>query len=671
MKLILIAPLIISVTSVAWGMETKPDLIPFEDLRHLDLEDLMQIDVVATSPAKKPQRLSKTAAAIFVITADDIRRSGVNSIPEALRMVPGVQVAHIDADKWAISVRGFNGRFSNKLLVLIDGRSVYTPLFTGVFWDEQDTLMEDIDRIEVIRGPGATVWGANAVNGVINIITKHAKDTQGSLVSLGAGTEERGFGGVRFGGAIGEKALYRVYAKYFKRDNFVDPSGAEAADDWQVLRSGFRMDWQRDTKNTVKLQGDIYDGTAGQTVLLPSLQTPFKRSIDTDISITGGNLLGHWRRTLGKTSELNLQIYYDHTTRDDPDLFKQVRDTVDIDFQHIFSMAKRHQISWGLGYRFNNNESTASFILTLDPDNRRHDLLNAFIQDEISLLGNLLRLTVGSKFEHNDFTGFEVQPNLRLIWTPNERHAAWAAISRAVRTPSRVEHEGTISQSVIPGAPPRLVSLMGDESFDSEKQIAFEFGYRAQPRDTLYFDVATFFNIYDDLRTLEPGTPFPELTPAPPHLVVPFLTDNKMHGETYGVELAADWRPLKDWRLRASYNFLQMDLRLDEGSGDIASTSAEGKSPQHQISLRSSFDLPHNLEIDLWLRYVDRLPSLDVDHYVTLDARMAWKVNKNLELSLVGQNLVESRHLEFRTEFVEILPTQVERGVYGKLLWRH
>ncbi len=657
------------------------------DFTEFDLEELMTMNIEVTSVAKKPQKLFDATAAVFLITQEDIRRSGVTSIPEALRMVPGLQVARIDVNKWAITSRGFNGRFANKLLVLIDGHSIYTPLYSGVFWEMRDILLEDVDRIEVIRGPGATLWGANAVNGVINIITKQAKDSQGSLVAIGAGTEERGFGGVRYGGKLGEETHYRAYAKYFNRDNAVDASGEEMADDWKVTRAGFRIDWQASDQkqaaslffcNSLTLQGDIYDGYAGETVTTATLSPPYTEIYDERLNIAGGNVLLRGKRAFSESSDATIQIYYDRTewgtdTSEDRDIF-------DFDFQHRFALGEQQEFVWGLGYRLTRDDFTSSFTISLNPDSRDDHLFSAFMQDDISLFKDRLRLTVGSKFEHNDYTGFEIQPNARLLWTLYERHSVWTSVSRAVRTPSRAEHDMWINRQVIPpNTPginpsllPAVVSIRGNRDFDSEELIACELGYRVLPVDRLSVDVAGFYNDYDNLRTLEPGTPFPEGSPPATYLVVPFFTFNKMRGKTYGIELVANWQVLDRWRLQAAYAYLQMQLRLDKDSYDTMSMSenAEDESPHHQLSLRSSMDLPKDLELDLCVRYVDNLPNLDIESYITIDAHLGWKPYKKLELSIVGQNLLDSHHPEFTPEFIDSSPTEVERSVYGKIILR-
>jgi len=651
------------------------DMQAENDLTALSLEDLMAIEI--TSVAKKPQKVSDAAAAIFVITQEDIRRSGVTSIPEALRMVPGLQVARIYSNTWAISSRGFNGRIANKLLVLIDGRSAYTPLFSGVFWEVQDTLLEDIDRIEVIRGPGATLWGANAVNGVINIITKKAKDTRGSLVTAGFGTEEKGFGGVRYGGKLGETGdYYRVYAKYFNRDEAVFASGPDAADDWNAFRGGFRMDLSRQPDDLLTLQGDIYDGDSGLTMTDVIPVSPYSAIFDSDIDFIGGNLNARWQHTISSTSDLTLQLYYDRAEYQTAIIGQDI-DTADIDFQHRFGLPGNHEIMWGLGYRFIHDDISSSFSTVVDPASRDYDLLNAFVQDEITLFPDLLRVTVGSKFEYNDSTGFEFQPSARLWWKPHERQTVWAAISRAVRTPCRAEEDVRITRQVLPSntlgsaSTMGFLTMVGSREFESEDLLASELGYRFETTKSVSVDMTAFYNIYDNLLTLEPGTLYLETADGSPHFVLPIIVANKMDGKTYGMELTLDWHPLHWWRVQGAYTWLQMQLHPDEDSGDTFSEKAEDESPHHQVSLRSLMNLTKNLELDVWARYVDELSGQGVDRYVTLDCRLGWEPVRNLELSIVGQNLLDSQHSEFNEElFVNSLSTEIERGVYGRITMR-
>jgi len=640
----------------------------------LSIEELMDIEV--TSPGKKAQRLSDVAAAVFVINQEDIRRSGATSIPEVLRLAPGVQVARIDSNKWAISVRGFDNRYTNNLLVLIDGRTVYTSTFSGVFWDIQDTMLEDVERIEVIRGPGAALWGANAVNGVINIITKRAEETQGGLLAVGAGSEERGFGGLRYGLKVGKDAYARGYIKYFKRDGGVDGSGKDTADGWDALRGGFRLDWQASASDSLTVQGDLYDGSYGTTGTVPLLVPPYSQTQNDNGGTFGGNLLTRWEKTLSPTSGLALQIYYQRDERNDIEVGKGLEDIFDVDYQHRFSWGKRNEIMYGVGYRFNHDRLTNSSLVSFTPDSLSRNLFSGFLQDDITLIPERLRITLGSKFEHNYYTGFEVQPNARFLWTPHSGHTVWGAVSRAVRTPARADCDlrGNVA-TIPPGAPgnpgptPILLSTFGSRELKSEVLLAYELGYRTQPADSFSIDLALYYHDYDRLIDYVTGSPFPEISPAPPHVVVPSIFVNNMEGKVYGLEVSNDWLPLSWWRLKLSYTYQQMDIRL---KGNIADTtgrakSIEGRSPKHQISLRSSIDLPWDLTFDGWVRYVDALPSIAVNSYVTMDTRLAWRPRPNLELALTGQNLIESSHREFVS--VEGISTKTERSFYGKVVF--
>jgi iron complex outermembrane receptor protein len=644
---------------------------PPSDLTELSLEELMHVEV--TSVSKRAQPLAQTAAAIFVLTQDDIRRSGATSIPEALRMVPGLQVARLDANKWAISSRGFNGRFANKLLVLIDGRSVYTPLFSGVYWDVQDTLMEDIDRIEVIRGPGATLWGANAVNGVINIITKKAKDTQGGLVVGGAGTEERGFTGMRYGTKLSDNTHVRAYGKFFARGAQATATGDAATDSWNQTRGGMRMDHTANNGDNLTLQGDYYSGEYGERLTTPTLVSPFSQTSDIKAQVAGGNLLGRWTHEVSPTSGFTLQLYYDRTERSSR-VLSEKRDIADIDFQHHVTLGTRQNVIWGLGYRFTNGQLTNSQTIQFTPQSRLLNLWSGFLQDEIALMPKAVTLTLGTKVEHNDLTGLVVQPNGRLRWTPTEHQTIWTSVSRAIRTPSQAEDDVRINQRTAPpsaatGGLPALAALVGNRGYGNEKTLAYEVGYRNQLTSTLSADLAAFYNNYKDLRTTEPGAISVETNPTPVHLLAPYNASNKLRAETYGIEAAVEWRPVEWWRIQPSYTYLKMQLYTDR-SADPTAGDAKGQSPAHQFSIRSLMSLPHNIELDLWGRYVDRLTVAQVPSYVTLDTRLGWKPTKQLEISLVGQNLLDSHRPEFREKIVSSAPTEIQRGVYGKVTWR-
>ena len=662
-----VAIVVLLIVSLAVGARAQQRPV---DLTTVSIEDLMQVQV--TSASKKHEKFFVTAAAIYVISQEDIRRSGATSIPELLRMVPGLDVAHIDANKWAISSRGFNERFANKMLVLIDGRTVYTPLFSGVHWDVQDPLLQDIERIEVIRGPGATLWGANAVNGVINIITKQAKDTQGALVTGGAGNQEHGFGAVRYGGQAGDHGYYRFFAKYFNRDEFADPAGQDAADSWNILRGGFRTDWTLSGRDTLTVQGDFYNGSAGGTIPeVLSLSPPITASINDRNHLVGGNLLSRWNRVFSPRSDISLQFYYDRTDRRDSRL-GEVRHTVDFDFNHHLALGKRHDVVWGLGYRYTTDSTVGSLTQSFNPSRRRDNLFSSFVQDEIVLFRDRLRLTLGTKLERNDYTGFEIQPNVRLLWTPHPRHAIWAAVSQADRVPSRADAGLRVNLAAVPGKSgvTTLISLLGNPQFVSEHVLASEVGYRTELSRRVSLDLAAFYNSYDRLQEAVPGTPFFETSPAPLHLVLPLIFQNALRGETHGVEIAPSWNVTSRWTLSTAYTWFQPHLRPIAAGGEVDPSSADGTTPRYQWNLRSRLNLPRNLEFDTSLYYVSRISSTDIPSYTRLDARVGWRPAESLEISVVGQNLLDPRHFEFGSDGQAVNATQVKRSVYAKFTWR-
>jgi iron complex outermembrane receptor protein len=639
------------------------------DLSQLSLEELMNIEVV--SAAKRVQKLSDVAAAVYVITPEEIRRSGATSIPEALRLVPGLSVARIDSNKWAISARGFNGFFANKLLILIDGRSVYTPLFSGVYWDVQDTLLEDIDRIEVVRGPAGALWGANAVNGVINIVTKNANDTQGGLLTAGGGNEERGFGEFRYGSKLGDNLAFRVYGKYFSRDNFKDTLGSKANDAWQMGRGGLRLDAGLGPRDSMSVQGDYYDGRVSDKVTLTSLTAPFQKLGFQRSPVSGGHLLGTWEHTVSPTADLRTQFYYDRTDRTTL-VVNETRQTVDWEAQHSFAAANWHQVVWGAGYRYSNSRIEDTFTVSLTPQRRNDQLFSAFWQSEIDLIKNRLRLTLGSKLEHNDYSGFELQPNGRLAWTINPRNTFWGAISRAVRTPSQFEHDvraNIAASAECPIPAPCLMSGFGRDRFRSETLIAHELGYRSQINSQISLDAATFYNVYNDLRTAEPGVPFFEPVPPPPHLTIPFGFANNMDAEAAGIELSSKWTPVSFWKLALAYTWLKIWLHPDKSSAGVVESPIDGDSPEHQFHMRSFLDLPYDLQLDGAYYYVSRLAVGNVPAYHRVDLRLGYRPVTSIDLSLGVQNLFGPAHREFVSSSLAI-PTKVERSFYGKITWR-
>jgi len=618
-----------------------------EEFFDMSLEQLSDINI--TSVAKKPQKLSLAAASIFVINQEDIKRSGVTTIPDALRMVPGVQVAKLDANKWAISIRGFNDIFSNKLLVLMDGRSVYSPFFGGAYWDTVDTILDDIERIEVIKGPGGTLWGANAVNGVINIITKHAKDSSGLLINALVGNEERGQLNIRYGGEINQDTQYRIYAKGFEKDEAKD-----GVDDWRQGRLGFRVDSEVALKDKFTLQGDIYAGEEGERAVSEITTAPFG-TFASKTDVFGANILFRWQRNLSENSGFILQTYYDYTEREHF-YIKDQREIVDIDFQHRFQLFKQQEIIWGLGFRYIGDEVSKGTLMSLSPQQRSDQIYSGFVQDEISLIDEQLILTLGTKVEHNSYTGFEYQPSARLLWKPFDLHSFWGAVSRAVKVPNRMEQDATIQRTML--SPTLALNIYGSRDMDAEELIAYEIGYRFLGK-AFTFDSSFYYNEYDNLRSLEQGTSTPG--------IIPLVIDNQLYGEVYGVELAASWQVNNSWRLNAGYSYTQMQLHLREGSVDKTEEFDEGDTPHHQTTLRSLWQMSKSWQLDTALRYVDMIKNgrekEAVDSYIAVDIRLAWQAYDALEVSFVGQNLFDN-HREFRGSTVDTQATDVEPSVF-------
>lgn len=644
------------------GATSRPN-----DLTSLSLEDLMNVEVYSAS--KYTQRVSEVPAAITVISQDDIRRSGFTTIPELLRMVPGLDVAQIDASHWAISSRGFNELYANKLLVMMDGRSVYTPLFSGVYWDTLDYVLPDLDRIEVIRGPGATLWGSNAVDGVINITSKSARDTQGLLVQ-GLGGNEEQQGAVRFGGKIDDQTYFRVYGKYRRFDDFELANADDAHDGWQDLRSGFRVDrYSGDDLFTV--QGDIYNERAGSTINFPVLTPPFVSPKNAESNFSGGNALGRWKHTISPTSDFSFQFYYDRLERLDTQLYYRL-DTFDLDAQHRFALGDRQEIIYGGDVRFLMDDITNSVLGTFTPNRRDDYLLSAFIQDDITIVPDRLHAIVGTKLEQNSYSGFEVQPSGRLLFTPNDKNTFWGAISRAVRTPSRWEQDSRLvfNTGPSPAGLPAMSDTIGDPNFTSEKEVAYEIGYRVKPAPTFSVDATGFYNSYDDLRGGTIGTPQFQPTPAP-HLFVPIALNNGIYGNTFGAEIAANWNITPQWRVAASYSWLDVQLHHHKGVGNTLETIFEGTSPRNQAQLRSYWDLTKNLEVNAALYYVDDLKTGNIPAYVRVDAGLTWRPRDNLAISFAVQNLFDDRHPEFNSGLFFYQPTEVPRTYYAELTWRY
>jgi iron complex outermembrane receptor protein len=624
----------------------------------MSLTDLLDVEV--TSVSKTSERRQNAAAAIYVITQDDIKRSSANSIPALLRTVPGIHVARIDANTWSVSSRGFGGAFAKKLLVLIDGRSVYTPFFSGVYWDVQDVMLEDVDRIEVIRGPGGSLWGANAVNGVINIVTKKTSETQGGLLSAGIGTEERAFSSIRYGWSDkSAETFYRVYAKALARDSAEDIVGSGQGDDeWAYGRLGFRMDKQLSISDFLTIQGDYYNSKSDNELSLTDLTTFDRFSMKNEAESEGANILGRWSREHSDQSEFQLQWYWDYYNRDDV-LHGEQRHTWDIEFQHSYQLNESNQLVWGLGYRgtISDHENTA--YIAQNPSSTTQHIFNIFLQDQIELT-NTLKLTLGTKIEHNDFSGFEFQPNARIAWAPTEKYTVWGAISRAVRTPN--ESENNLFPLGLQGSTGSFVFVYGDNSTKSEELTSYEAGVRAAITKNTMLDVSAYYNDYKDLSSvvLDPTITTP--APAPAVRLV-----NQGAAEIYGFEAVLDWKAMPRWSLQFVYSYAEANYN--------SNTLAEDQNlPEQQFSIKNYVSLTDSLELDATIRYVDHIPGagigVDIDDYLTGDIRLAWSPKEDLTLEIVGRNLFGPSHSEFNETIVPFVSTEVERGIFGKITWK-
>jgi iron complex outermembrane receptor protein len=650
---IVLMPLLAMSAEVAMA---QPADATTDALKNLSLDQLMDVEV--TSVSRHPEKLLQSASAIQVITREDIRRSGATSIPEALRLADNLEVAQKNSHDWVISARGFNTALANKLLVMIDGRTVYTPLFSGVFWDVQDYLLEDIDRIEVISGPGGTLWGANAVNGVINIITRKATDTQGAYVEGGGGNQLQEFGGARYGGTLGDDTQFRVYGKYFDRGDESIADGTAAGDSWHQEQGGFRMDSALSSQDEVNVHGDFYDGRENET--------------GGDAARTGGgNLVGQWTHLSDSGSQMSLQSYYDRTHLADPIAPATLGDipiapagfliddltTFDVDFQYQLQLGLLNHVVWGVGYRFTHDVVQNAPGLGFFPTTLNQNLYSAFLQDEIALRSDLA-LTVGSKIEHNDYTGFEFEPNLRLMWSGLQNQTIWSAISRAVRTPSRVDED------LKEAAPPLLVILEGASDFKSEEVLAYELGYRAQLDARTSVSLSTYFNDYDDVRS----------TSYTPATLLPFFFQNNLEGHTYGSELSVIYQALDNWKLHLGYDLLEEHLHVKAGEFDLDAALNETADPQQQFSIRSTATLFTAIEFDTTLRWVDTLHTNNgatpgiVPSYFGLDGRLAWRSARGIEVSLVAQNMLNPRHVEYG--YPSALREQIDRSVFAKVAWQ-
>ena len=643
---------------------------PSFDLVDLSLEELMEVEVSLVS--RRPQSLAETAAAVTVVTGEELRRAGVRTLPDALRLVPGFQVAQIDANKWVVTSRGFAGLFSNKLLVLIDGRSVYTPLFAGVFWESQHVLPEDVERIEVIRGPGGTLWGANAVNGIVNVITRDAAAGNELYVTAGGGDERR-YVAARRRHNLGENGHLRAYVERFARGRTTSVEARPVRDAWHMSRTGLRADLELSAEDRLSLQADAFGGAVGQSLsYVESMPPPLAQPFYFDADVFGADVLGRWQHG-GVDDGLEVQAYYDVFHRQERFLSGTIHN-LDIDLQRRHRSG-RHRMVAGAGYRLTTDELEGSFTMSFRPARHTNHLLSVFVHDEVSLRADELRLSLGTKLEHNGYSGLEWQPDVRVWWSPRPDHALWAAATRAVRTPSRGDHDidavfdALPADSLFAGAPMTLVKVMGDADYDAENVIALDAGYRAVLGDGWVADLAVFRNRYDDLLSQEPGLPVALEEPVP-HLVLPLRSGNLAKATTLGFEATLEWSVRPWWQVRGIYSFLDIDLELLPGSRDFITATFPGSSPRHQLGLRSLARAGQWSLVGAG-RWVDAIDALGVGAYVSLDARVARTVGDSWELAITGRNLLESRHREATSTTIGAVHTAVQREFFLSLSWRH
>jgi iron complex outermembrane receptor protein len=625
--------LIISAKDIATAQTSSVQL-----LKQLSVEDLMNVEV--TTVSRHPEKLVEAASAVQVITRKEIISSGAKTLVEALRLATNLQVAQVNSSQWAVSARGFNNVLANKLLVLIDGRTVYTPLYAGVFWDVQNILLEDVDRIEVISGPGGTLWGANAVNGVINIITKNAKDTKGFFAEAATGTAFPAMGSLRYGNKITEKLHYRIYGTGFKMGAVVDTNEQSAKDEWSMIQGGLRMDWDVRQKDKLSLQANIYDGK------------PNPDAADKPVIARGNNIVARWMQETSAACDFQLQAYYDHTWRDFNNGFTEDLKTYDADWQNTWNIGMRNRITYGLNFRLMDHVVTNLPLFTFSPDHKTLYLYSAFMQDKFMVVDQKLYVTAGLKVEHNSYTQFEYQPNARITWTPSDRHTVWAAASRAVRTPARIDRDFALY--IAPGIP----LLAGSDSFVSEDMLSYELGWRLQPAVNSTLSLASFYNIYDNIRSAEPG---------PPPFNIPITFANGVKGTSYGIEISST-NKITDWlSLKGGYTFLKKDLSVKSGSMDLNHATAESNDPEHQFLLQSDLTFAHRFELGAVFRYIDKLPKPYVPSYEELDLRLSCRLTNAIEVVVTGQNLLDSSHAEF---IASTPPRETERSVYGKVIVR-
>lgn len=622
-----------------------------DDLMSFSLEELMQVEVISVTKSKH-STVFNSPAAIHVITNEDMRRSGYLTLPEQLRVVPGLYVGRIDGGKWAVTSRDFSGRFGRKMLVQRDGRTLYSPTFSGVFWEAQDYPLQDLDRIEVVRGPGSTLWGANAVNGIINIVSKSARETQGFLVSGGGGSEFRGFGTVRYGGQLSDRSWYRVFGKHTETDTTAIKQ-PHWTDDTGLSQTGFRYDWGDSDDQRFMLQGDFIRARIGGVMRVSDLTGGTNPIAPIDTMHHNSHMVGRWEKKHSENSSSQLQLYYDYSDYENSHELYHYKHRVgisDIDYQNNLSRGQ-HQLVWGMAYRheeidFRNDAEKFRYV----NENMDFDTVSAFIQDTVEVLPQTVDVTVGTKFDYNQHTHFEYQPSARASWKINERQFLWGAVSRGLVEPSvNQEYSRVVLRVLAPGV---AATAQGSPDLVSEEVVAYEMGYRARLHEKLSLDAVLFYNRYRHLLS------FTQVT------ALALVRGNDQEGKIYGCELSTDWQVAEQWRLSPSYSFQMIELR----GGD---ESFEEDAPNHQVKLRSYYKLLENLEWNSGIFYADNIAGMDIPRYTILNTGVTWYVNPHLEFALWGQNLLDKRHEEFGEDpYFSASNTEMQSGVYASLTCR-
>ncbi|HEX5070992.1 MAG TPA: TonB-dependent receptor [Vicinamibacterales bacterium] len=612
-----------------------------QDLRTLTLDELMKLDV--TTVSKFPQPRWETPASVFVLTDADIERSGATTLPEVLRLVPGLHVAQIDGNKWAIGIRGFTDRLARAMLVLVDGRAVYDPLFAGTYWEVQDIPLDDIERIEVVRGPGGALWGANAVTGVVNIIRKAPSAVQGTAVTLLSGTSDPVLASARYGGARGDAFQYRVSGEFAARSPQTNALGLDY-DDAKRGQAGFRADWTT-ANGLLTFQGDGYHSVIGQRDTLTMYSPPSAQNIVTPDPLSGANALARWTRTPADPRSAKVQTYYDYTSRSEL-VFQQQQHTWDLDYQQG-TLAGRHELLWGAGYRLVSGATQTEGTLRFDPPTRTDNLMTAFVQDGVTFLPERLSLTAGVKIEHNAYTGFEWQPNGRLTWSLAPTRVVTLSVTRAIRTPSRVETDFETGSLLNP-AVPSFLRLLPNPDFRSEELIAYEAGFSTMVGTRILATVSVFHNEHDNVLSTLLGPAFVETGAGGSRTIFPLQFSNGLRGHSDGVETTADVRLMPWWRLTGHYSFFRLDLFKKPGGQDLSQELRnESGFPSHQVQLTSSVDVGRRVSVDWFFRYLSGVPTFAAPAYSTSNLRANWHVRTGVDLFVVGRNLHRASHFEF------------------------